>query len=67
MMHKAQLISVPEAFFLASINIPVLKGMWVVSEGYRCHGFFKYLSTTRAFFMFLQHFVYIFTSKYNSF
>jgi hypothetical protein len=43
-MHKPRLTRVPDAFFQASLHIPVLKTKFVVYQVWNCPGFYMYLS-----------------------
>jgi len=38
-MHMPQMSWFLRIFFLASLDIPILKGIWVASGGYCCCGF----------------------------
>ena len=49
LMHKPRLTRVPDAFFKASLHIPVLKTKFVVYQVWNCPGFYMYLSNRCAF------------------
>jgi hypothetical protein len=50
LMHRPRLIRVPDAFFKASLHIPVLKTKSVVYQVWNCPGFYMYLSNRCALF-----------------
>ncbi|KAI9442790.1 hypothetical protein BJY52DRAFT_1229136 [Lactarius psammicola] len=44
LMHRPRLISVPDAFFTETHNVPILKNKSVVYQVFNCPGFYMYLS-----------------------
>src|SRR6266702_1486222 len=43
-MYQPRLISVPDAFFQETHNVPILKNKSVVYQVFNCPGFYMYLS-----------------------
>ena len=40
---------VPEEFFIAALHVPILKGMWVVNQVWKCPGFYLHHATSREY------------------